>query len=333
MAIKVAMFSSQLYDKQFFAPLLPEHVELTYFEHPLNESTVNTANGFHVVVVFVNDLLSVQVIERLAQLGVKHIALRCAGFNNVELGSAKRHNIRVSRVPEYAPEAVAEHVIALLMTLNRKTHKAYNRVKENNFMLHGLLGFNIRGKTIGIIGTGKIGAACAQIFLGFGASVLCYDPSPNNVLLHTDAKYVDLDSLFREADIVSLHCPLNEHTHHLIDADSIAKMKQGVTLINTSRGGLLDTQAVINALKAKKIANLGLDVYEMESDLFFRDHSLEIVQDDIFQRLLTFPNVLITGHQGFFTQEALTEIAQVTLKNIQELASNSADINSTNFLV
>lgn len=333
MCIKVAMFSSQLYDKQFFAPQLPANIELTYFEHPLNESTVNTAKGFNVVVVFVNDSLSTEVIKTLAKLGVEHIALRCAGFNNVDLKSAQKYSIRVSRVPEYAPEAVAEHVLALLMTLNRKTHKAYNRVKENNFMLHGLLGFNIRKKTVGIIGTGKIGAACAKIFKGFEASVICFDPYPSDELLQMGVEYVELDALFQNADIVSLHCPLNEHTHHLIDADSIAKMKQGVTLINTSRGGLLDTQAVINALKAKTIANLGLDVYEMESDLFFRDHSLEIVQDDIFQRLLTFPNVLITGHQGFVTQEALTEIAQVTLKNIQELASNSADINSTNFLV
>ena len=320
---RVAFFSTRSYEKSVYSSLIdvlnthsPNVINATYFEHPLNSSTATSCEGFTDVVVFVNDDVNASTIEVLKNCGVNHIALRCAGFNNVDIDAAKSANIEVSRVPAYSPETVAEHTLALILTLNRKTHKAYNRVREGNFNLQGLMGFTLHGKTVGVIGTGKIGKAVIRILSGFGCNVLCFDPVEDNTVTDLGARYVSLDTLLEESIIITLHCPLNEHSQHIINASSIDKMPDGVMLINTSRGGLVDDSAIIKALKSKKIGYLGLDVYERESELFFTDHSHDIIQDDIFQRLTTFPNVLITGHQGFFTQEALEEIAAVTLDNI-----------------
>ncbi len=317
--MKLALFSAQKYEQPFFERNLTEYAEsvsLSYFEQSLNSNTTPLCQGFDAVCVFVNDTVDKHVIADMAAVGIKAILLRCAGFNNVDLDAAKEHNIKVCRVPAYSPEAVAEHCIALMLTLNRKTHKAFNRVREGNFDLNGLLGFNLFKKTIGIIGCGKIGLALVNILNGFGAKVLVCDPMAG------EGPYTlcDLDTLLTQSDVISLHCPLNEHTHHLIDANAFKKMKDGVMLINTSRGALLDTQACIQALKSKKLGHLGLDVYEQESELFFKDHREEIMQDDIFSRLISFPNVLVTGHQGFFTQEALSEIACTTLQSANEIS-------------
>ena len=319
----VAFFSTRPYEKQVFTELLNVRnenltypIEATFFEHPLNPSTALTCEGFSDVVVFVNDDVSEATIKALSQNNVSHVALRCAGYNNVDVDAAAEMGISVSRVPAYSPETVAEHTLALILTLNRKTHKAYNRVREGNFNLQGLMGFTLHEKNVGVIGTGKIGKAVIRILLGFGCNVLCFDPTQDSSVICMGAQYVSLDELLSKSVIITLHCPLNEHSQHIINADSIAKMPDGVMLINTSRGGLLDDAAVIKGLKAKKIGYLGLDVYERESELFFSDHSQEIIQDDVFQRLTTFPNVLITGHQGFFTQEALHEIGEITLDNI-----------------
>ena len=319
----VAFFSTRPYEKQVFTELLnvrnetlTSPIEATFFEHPLNPSTALSCEGFSDVVVFVNDDVSEATIKALSQNNVSHVALRCAGYNNVDVDAAAEMGISVSRVPAYSPETVAEHTLALILTLNRKTHKAYNRVREGNFNLQGLMGFTLHEKNVGVIGTGKIGKAVIRILLGFGCNVLCFDPTQDSSVSSMGAQYVSLDELLSKSVIITLHCPLNEHSQHIINADSIAKMPDGVMLINTSRGGLLDDAAVIKGLKSKKIGYLGLDVYERESELFFSDHSQEIIQDDVFQRLTTFPNVLITGHQGFFTQEALHEIGEITLDNI-----------------
>lgn len=315
--MKIAVYSAREYDKQF---LLKEsrdkNIEFSFFETTLNNQTVTLASGYDAINCFVNDDLSKPVLQSLVRFGIKHVSLRCAGFNNVDLQACHELGMTVSRVPAYSPEAVAEHTIALLLSLNRKIHKAYNRVKENNFSLEGLLGFNIAGKTIGVIGTGKIGISVIKILSGFGANIICFDPNESDEVKSLGANYKLLSEVLEASDIISLHCPLNVHTQHLISEASLQKMKDGVVLINTSRGGLVDTKAIIAGLKSKKIAGLGLDVYEMESELFFQDRSTEIIQDDVFQRLLTFPNVIITGHQGFFTQEALTEIAQTTIGNL-----------------
>ncbi|MFT4952448.1 MAG: D-lactate dehydrogenase, partial [Pseudoalteromonas tetraodonis] len=293
------------------------------FEQSLSAQTAILAKNFNAVCVFVNDTVDKAVIEQLATLGVSAILLRCAGFNNVDLPVAKQHNLSVLRVPAYSPEAVAEHCVALMLTLSRKTHKAYNRVREDNFDLNGLLGFNLHNKTIGIIGCGKIGLALCNILNGFGANVLVCDPfaKPGNYTI------TDLNTLLAQSDIISLHCPLSEDTHHLIDDAAFNKMKTGVMLINTSRGALVNSQACIKALKSQKLGYLGLDVYEQESELFFKNHSDEINQDDIFSRLVSFRNVLITGHQGFFTQEALTEIANITLQNAFEVTQGNSLTN------
>ncbi len=318
--MNIAFFSAQKYEKPFFEHSIAPHSSLamTYFDQSLNEQTAVLANNFNAVCVFVNDTVNAEVIKLLAQQGVNTILLRCAGFNNVDLGAAKAHNINVLRVPAYSPEAVAEHCIALMLTLSRKTHKAYNRVREDNFDLNGLLGFNLHNKTVGIIGCGKIGLALCNILNGFGAKVLVCDPNamPGNYTI------TDLNTLLTQSDIISLHCPLNEQTHHLIDERAFDKMKPGVMLINTSRGALLNSKACIQALKTQKLGYLGLDVYEQESELFFKNHSDEINQDDIFSRLVGFKNVLLTGHQGFFTQEALTEIANTTITNALEVELN-----------
>ncbi|WP_371194777.1 2-hydroxyacid dehydrogenase [Glaciecola sp. SC05] len=323
--MKVIVFSSQDYDKSFLHAHCPPDLQLEFHEVKLSEQTAVLADGADVISVFVNDQVNKAVIDQLLTMKVSHIALRCAGYNNVDLAYAKSKGLAVSRVPAYAPQAVAEHTVALMMSLNRKLHKAYNRVKEGNFDLNGLLGFNMYQKTVGVVGTGKIGRAVIDILLGFGCKVLCYDVYPASDLDHPNCRYTDMQSLVSESDIITLHCPLTPDTQHLIDAERIDNMKDGVMLINTSRGKLIDTKAVINGIKRKKIGYLGLDVYEMEEDLFFKNRSSEIIEDDVFQRLLTFPNVLITGHQGFFTVEALTEIAQTTLNNIALAAKGEHD--------
>ena len=316
--MNIAFFSTQKYELPFFEQSTRDQrdIKITYFEQALGEQTAILANGFDAICVFVNDTVNAAVIEQLSSQGINTILLRCAGFNNVDLTAAKAHNLKVLRVPAYSPEAVAEHCIALMLTLSRKTHKAYNRVREDNFDLNGLLGFNLHNKTVGIVGCGKIGLALCNILNGFGAKVLVCDPyaKPGNYTI------TDIDTVLSKSDVISLHCPLTEQTHHLINDEAFSKMKTGVMLINTSRGALLDSSACISALKTKKLGYLGLDVYEQESELFFKNHSDEINQDDIFSRLVSFKNVLVTGHQGFFTQEALTEIANVTLLNAFEVS-------------
>ncbi|MDE3272331.1 2-hydroxyacid dehydrogenase [Pseudoalteromonas sp. G4] len=318
-SFRLAFFSTQKYDITAFECQFPEHISAEYFSQPLNESSVKLAEGFDGICCFVNDVLDETVIKSLSQLGVKLIALRCAGFNNVDLNAAKMHNIKVVRVPAYSPEAVAEHCLALILTLSRKTHKAYNRVKENNFDLNGLLGFNLHNKTVGVIGLGKIGSAFVKILNGFGANVIYFDPFAESEL----AKPVSLETLYQQSDIIALHCPLTNDTLHIINEEALEQMKPGVMLVNTSRGALIDTKACISALKSRKLGYLALDVYEQESELFFKDMSCEIIDDDVFQRLLTFPNVLITGHQGFFTKEAVSEIVATTLHNVNEFITNS----------
>lgn len=313
--MKIAFFSTKLYDRQFFDRYVSTHI-IIYFEAQLNEQTANLTAGCDAVCVFVNDKLDKPVIEQLKANGIQLIALRCAGFNNVDLEAAKANNIKVVRVPAYSPYAVAEHAAALILTLNRKTHKAYNRVREGNFSLERLTGFDLYGKTIGVIGTGKIGQAFCAIMLGFGCKVLAFDLIENKELAAKGVDYLPLIDVLQQADILSLHCPLNEQTKQIINSETIGMMKEGVMLINTSRGGLIDTPVLIEALKNGKIGYLGLDVYEQEEKLFFNDLSENVIQDDVIMRLLSFPNVLITAHQGFFTEEALTQIAQVTLGNI-----------------
>ena len=315
--MKIAFFSTKIYDREFFDRYNTHH-EIIYFEAPLNEQTVNLTNGCKAICAFVNDKITLNVITALKSNGVELIALRSAGFNNVDIAAAKANGIAVVRVPAYSPHAVAEHALALILTLNRKTHKAYNRVREGNFSLDRLTGFDLFGKTVGVIGTGKIGQVFCKIMLGLGCKVLAFDVIANKDLEATGVEYLPLLTIFQQADIISLHCPLTEQTKHIINANSIAMMKQGVMLINTSRGALVNTAAAIEGLKTGRIGYLGLDVYEQEEKLFFNDLSENIIQDDDIMRLLSFPNVLITSHQGFFTQEALAEIAKTTLGNVNE---------------
>ncbi|UKO99194.1 2-hydroxyacid dehydrogenase [Nostoc sp. UHCC 0870] len=318
--MKVAVFSTKAYDRQFLeAANFPKKHDLVFFEPRLDQDTAILAAGFSAVCVFVHDQLDAHTLELLALRGTRLIALRCAGFNHVDLEAAARLGITVVRVPAYSPYGVAEHAVGLILSLNRKIHRAYNRVRDGNFSLDGLLGFNLNGRTVGLIGTGKIGLILGRIMKGFGCHLLAYDVYQNPELAALGGKYVELPELFAKADIISLHCPLTPETHHLINAEAIAQMKPGVMLINTSRGGLINTQAVVEGLKTGKIGSLGVDVYEQESELFFEDLSSEIIQDDVFQRLTTFPNVLITGHQAFFTEEALSNIADTTLGNITDI--------------
>lgn len=317
--MKTAFFSTKTYDLQYFEQCNQDtgH-ELSFFETSLNKRTASLANGFDAVCVFVNDSLDKPTIEKLSENGIKLIALRCAGFNNVDLKAAAANDIKIVRVPAYSPQAVAEHAVALILTLNRKTHKAYNRVRENNFSLERLVGFNLHGKTVGIIGTGIIGIAFAKIMLGFGCEIIAYDIKASEELEDLGVVYMGIDDLLSKADIISLHCPLNEETHHLLDAKAFEKIKSGAMLINTGRGAVIDTSAVVDALKNEKLGYLGIDVYEQESGLFFKDHSETVNKDDDFLKLLSYPNVLITGHQGFFTKEALEQIATVTLQNLTD---------------
>lgn len=326
--MKIAVFSTKPYDREYFdlANKTFGH-ELVYFESRLNQTTVPLAQGFPCVCVFVNDQVDAHVLLQLQAGGSQLVALRSAGFNHVDLKVARQIGLAVVRVPAYSPHAVAEHTIALLMALNRKTHRAYNRVREGNFSLEGLLGFDLHGLTVGVIGTGKIGEVTSQIFNGFGCHLVGYDMRPNPACEALGMRYVSLDELFRQADIISIHCPLTPETHHLVNPVTIAKMKPGVVILNTSRGAIIDAQAVLNGLKSGQIGYLGLDVYEEEADLFFEDLSDQIIQDDVFARLLTLPNVLITGHQGFFTERALANIAQTTLANIQEFETSGGCAN------
>ncbi|MEP7108733.1 MAG: 2-hydroxyacid dehydrogenase [Ferruginibacter sp.] len=320
--MKIAFFSTKSYDREFFDRQLTKH-EIIYFEARLNQQTVNLATGCTAVCVFVNDKLNATVFSELKKAGVLLVALRCAGFNNVDLAAAKENGISVVRVPDYSPYAVAEHAVALILTLNRKTHKAYNRVREGNFSLERLIGFDLHGKTVGVIGTGKIGQVFCDIMLGFGCKVLAFDLVAHQPTAAKGVEYLSLLEIFQQADIISLHCPLNEQTRHIINDQTIAMMKEGVMLINTSRGALIDTIPVIGALKTRRIGYLGLDVYEQEEKLFFNDLSENIIQDDDIMRLLSFPNVLITSHQGFFTEEALTQIARITMANVDKFESGN----------
>lgn len=311
--MKIAFYDTKPYDKIWFEPLMKEYgYTVKFFEHKLNEDTAVLSKGYDAVCIFVNDTANKQVIDTLYSNGVRLIALRCAGYNNVDFKAAQ-DKLKVVRVPAYSPSAVAEFAAALLLTVNRKTHKAYIRTKDSNFNINGLLGFDLAGKTAGIIGTGKIGRMFIDICKGFRMNVIAYDPYPNKEL---DIEYVSLDTLFEKSNIISLHCPLTKETHHIINEESIKKMQNNVLIVNTSRGSLIDTTALIEGLKSKKIGGAGLDVYEEESDVFFEDKSNEIINDDELMRLLAFPNVVMSSHQGFFTREAMQQIAMVTLENL-----------------
>jgi D-lactate dehydrogenase len=326
--MKIAFFGAHAFERDVFDRFnAAARHHIHYLTPHLGEDTASLAQGYDCVCVFVNDLLNERVIASLAAAGVRLIATRSAGFNHIDLDAALRHNIAVVRVPAYSPYAVAEHAVALILTLNRKTHRAFNRIREGNFALDGLLGFDLHGKTAGVIGTGKIGSVFARILLGFGCRVLASDLNPDAALRDSGVLYLPLNDVLAQSDIVSLHCPLMPATHYLINAATLALMKPGSMLINTSRGGLIDTRAVIEALKSGHLGFLGLDVYEEEADLFFEDLSGQVLQDDVFARLLTFPNVLITGHQAFFTREALSAIALTTLDNISEFAATGESRN------
>ncbi|WP_298391244.1 2-hydroxyacid dehydrogenase [Hydrotalea sp.] len=332
--MKITFFSTQPYDKEFFIKgNTPYGFEFTFFETHLGPHIVQAVEPTGAICVFVNDKVTAAVIAVLAQKGVKVIALRCAGFNNVDIEAAKAHQIHVCRVPAYSPEAVAEHALAMILTLNRKTHKAYNRVREQNFSLNGLLGFTLKGKTVGVIGTGHIGAAFCTIMAGMGCRVLAYDIQTNPTPAAMGITYLPLTQVLEQADIISLHCPLTPQTHHLINPTTLQNMKKGAMLINTSRGGLIDTHAVIEALKEHKLGYLGIDVYEQEEHIFFKDLSENIIADDTLQRLMAFPNVLVTAHQAFFTKEALEEITHITLNNVYELLHHKNFTNQTALLV
>ena len=328
--MRVTVFSTKSYDRRFLDSAnvaAGAGHDLRYVEARLTEESAALANGAEAVCAFVNDVLARPVLEALAAGGTRLVALRSAGYNHVDLTAADELGLSIARVPAYSPDAVAEHTIALILSLNRKIHRAYARVREGNFSLEGLLGFDLRGRTAGIVGAGKIGLAVARILKGFGCRVLVYDPVPSPDLAVIDAEPVLLDTLLAQSDIVTLHCPLTPATHHLIDQDALAGMKRGVMLINTGRGALVDAAALIAGLKSGAIGYLGLDVYEEEGDLFFEDLSDQVLQDDIFARLLTFPNVLITGHQAFFTAEALTEIARITIENLSSFQDKGVTAN------
>ncbi len=325
--MKIVFFSAKPYDKLFFDKANQQYgFEIEYYETHLGPHIVNVVEDAEAVCVFVNDKLNAEVLEILAAKGVKIIALRCAGFNNVDLETAKRLGLSVCRVPAYSPEAVAEHAVAMLLTINRKTHKAYNRVREQNFALNGLLGYNLHGKTIGVVGTGKIGKAFCNIMLGFGCNVIAYDLYEDKSLVEKGVTYVPFNNLLLQSDIISLHCPLTPENHYLLNKETIKQMKPGVTIINTSRGGLINTADIIHALKTRQVGALCIDVYEQEEKLFFRDLSASIIEDDNIQRLMSFPNVLITAHQAFFTEEAIAEIAQVTMNSIALLNGNKTPL-------
>lgn len=332
--MRVAFFSAKTYDRTSFSAQSTSH-QLVFHEPRLTIETAPLARGFGAICVFVNDVVDRAVLADLAEHGLKLVALRCAGFNNVDLHAAEDHEIEVVRVPAYSPNAVAEHTFGLILSLNRRLHKAYARVREGDFRLDGLLGFDLQGRTIGVVGTGRIGECVCQIAKGFGCKVLAHDVMPSPKCEGIGVEYVDTAQLFAESDIVTLHCPLAPQTKHLINDRNIKQMKTGAMLINTSRGAIVDTQAVIRGLKSGPIGSLGIDVYEEEADLFFEDLSSSVIRDDVFSRLQTFPNVLITGHQGFFTADALKQIASTTLQNVSDIESGKSCKNTvaTNVLV
>lgn len=331
--VRVALFDAKAYDRESFtssAARIPG-LSLHFFEAKLGPATAGLASGFPVVCAFVNDDLGSNTLQQLAAGGVQLVAMRCAGYNNVDLDAACRLHISVARVPAYSPHAVAEHAVALLLTLNRKTHRAYNRVREGNFSLQGLVGFDLHGRTAGIVGLGKIGRCLAEVLVGFGMRVIGYDAVPDpDYARRVGIELVGLDALVERSDVISLHAPLLPQTHHLINAERIGRMKPGVVIINTSRGGLVDAAALIQGLKHGRIGAAGLDVYEEESEYFFEDRSDRVVLDDLLARLMTFPNVLITSHQGFLTAEALGNIADTTLDNIREFVEGKRGEALTN---
>jgi len=325
--MNIAVFSAKRYDREYLQSAFDSRHRATFIEAQLSPASAELASGHDAVCAFVNDNLSRETLTVLARLGVRVVALRCTGFNNVDLAAARQLGIRIARVPAYSPHAVAEHTIALILALNRKLHRAFNRVRESNFSLEGLIGFDLHGKTVGIVGTGAIGQVVARILIGFGCEVIACDPAPNDHCRQLGVRYVSWDEVCRNSRIISLHCPLTTQTRHLVDATAIQKMNPGVMLVNTSRGAVVDTRALIDGLKRKRIGSLALDVYEEEAHLFFDDLSDRIVDDDVFARLLTFPNVLITGHQGFFTHEALTKIATTTCENLTAFEMTGAPVH------
>lgn len=316
--MKIAVFNTKPYIHRFFTQANQNYgYELAFHEERLCDQTVDLAAGAQIVCIFVNDIADAPVLTRLKEIGVKLIALRCAGFNNVDLEAAEKLGLCVVRVPAYSPYAVAEHTVGLILALNRRIHKAHSRIREGNFVLEGLMGFDLNGTTAGVIGTGKIGEIVLKILHGFGCELYAYDLKPNPVCEGMGVKYVSLEEIYRRCYIISLHCPLVPQTYHMIDSAAIKQMQDCVMLINTSRGALIDTPAVIDGLKSGRIGYLGLDVYEEESNLFFEDLSNQIIQDDVFARLLMFPNVIMTGHQAFFTYDAVNAIAETTFENIK----------------
>ena len=321
--MRVAVFSAKPYDEEYLAAANGGRHELRFLEPRLTTETVALAAGSSAVCAFVNDRLDAPVLEALAEQAVRFVALRSAGFNHVDLSAADRLGLQVARVPGYSPYSVAEHCVGMVLALNRKIHRAYNRVREGNFALNGLLGFDLHGRTVGVVGTGLIGSTFARCMLGFGCVVVAADPFPDEALRDAGVEYVSIEELLARSHVISLHCPLTQETHHLIDAERLQLVRDGVMLINTSRGALIDTAAVIEGLKSGRIGHLGLDVYEEEDDLFFQDLSDRVLQDDVFSRLLTFPNVLITGHQAFFTSDALTNIAATTIENLTAMELGS----------
>jgi D-lactate dehydrogenase len=329
--IRMAMFSTKPYDRRGFdAAVDGERIEIDYLDTRLDERTAPLADGAVAICAFVNDDLSAPVLQQLASGGTRIVALRCAGFNNVDLDAATTAGITVVRVPAYSPNAVAEHTIALMLSLNRHIHRAHSRVRDGNFSLDGLVGFDMAGKTAAVIGTGKIGMIVARLLWHLRCEVIAVDPFQDPHLLSLGVSYVDMDEAFRRADIITLNCPLTDDTHHLINAGTLSAMRPGVMIVNTGRGALIDTQAALDRLKSGHLGSLGLDVYEEEGDLFFEDRSDQILADDVFARLLTFPNVLITAHQGFLTTEALTAIAETTLHNVSVVAAGDACDNAIN---
>ncbi len=324
--MKIAVYSTKRYEREFLASAnAGAGHELVLHEAPLSAATAGLARGCPAASIFVGDVASAPVLRALHAGGTRLLALRSAGFNHVDVVEAERLGMTVLRVPAYSPNAVAEHAVGLMLTLNRKFHRAYNRVREQNFALDGLMGFDLHGKTMGVVGTGKIGEVVCRIALGFGCRVLASDPVRNAACEALGVEYVAIDDLFGRADIITLHCPLTPGTRHLVDDAALKTMKPGVMLINTSRGAVIDTRALIAGLKRGGLGSVGLDVYEEEGDLFFKDLSGEVIQDDVFVRLLTFPNVLITAHQGFFTKEAVTAIASTTIRNVTEFERGTPD--------
>ena len=323
--MKIAFFNTKQYDQEYFDRTNQNNAhQIRYFSSHLNLESTSLISDEKVVCAFINDNLGAEVLHRLKHKGVELIALRSAGFNHVDMACAKQLSMPVVRVPAYSPYAVAEHAVGLLLCLNRGIHRAHNRIREGDFSLRNLMGFDLHGKTVGVIGTGKIGQAFANIMLGFGCNVIAYDVIHNEQCIKSGVTYASLDNLLSQADVISLHCPLTPETYHLIDQQALEKMHDGVTIINTSRGKLVDTKAIINALKTGKVGLLGLDVYEEEEALFFEDFSEKGIQDDLLARLTTFPNVIITSHQGFFTQEAMLNIAQTTLSNISQFEQDGS---------